>query len=122
MRNSHNLRATLVLLAALCATGAAVAAAPPTHSTAASTADEAGKLLARERNCLACHAVDKKVVGPAFTAIANKYEGQSDAENKLALKIRKGGSGVWGAIPMPSNGQVDEAEARQLAKWILELP
>jgi len=77
--------------------------------------------LAKSKNCMACHAVASKVVGPAYKDIAGRYAGQSEAEDKLVQKIRKGGSGVWGAVPMPSNPQVSEAEARILAKWVLGL-
>lgn len=77
--------------------------------------------LARQKNCLACHAVDKKVLGPAYKDVAAKYAGQPDAADKLAAKIRKGGVGVWGQIPMPANPQVNEAEAKQLADWVLTL-
>ena len=75
--------------------------------------------LAKAKNCMACHAVANKLVGPAYKDVAAKYAGQKDAENKLVGKIMKGGSGVWGAIPMPANPQVSEAEARTLAKWVL---
>ncbi|WP_296694846.1 c-type cytochrome [Rhodoferax sp.] len=75
--------------------------------------------LATSKNCMACHAVDKKLVGPAYKDVAAKYAGQKDAADKLAVKIIKGGSGVWGAIPMPANAQVNEAEAKKLAAWIL---
>jgi cytochrome c len=75
--------------------------------------------LAQKKNCLACHAVDKKVIGPAYKEVSAKYAGQKDAADKLAQKILKGGSGVWGAVPMPANPQVNEAEAKQLAAWVL---
>ena len=75
--------------------------------------------LAKAKNCIACHAVANKVVGPSYKDVAAKYAGQKDAEDKLTQKVLKGGSGVWGAIPMPANGQVSEAEARTLVKWIL---
>ena len=77
--------------------------------------------LAQKKNCLACHAVDKKVVGPAYKDVAAKYAGQKDAVDKLTQKVLKGGSGVWGQIPMPANPQVSEAEAKQLVTWILGL-
>lgn len=77
--------------------------------------------LAQKKNCLACHAVDKKVLGPAYKDVAAKYAGQKDAVDKLAAKIVKGGSGVWGNIPMPANPQVTDAEAKQLVQWILTL-
>jgi len=75
--------------------------------------------LAKAKNCMACHAVANKLVGPAYKDVAAKYAGQKDAENKLVAKVMKGGSGVWGAIPMPANPQVSEAEARTLVKWVL---
>ncbi len=75
--------------------------------------------LAKSKNCLACHAVDKKVVGPAFKDVAAKYAKDKDAATKLSKKIREGGVGAWGQIPMPANPQVTEAEAQTLAKWVL---
>lgn len=77
--------------------------------------------LAQKKNCLACHQIDKKIVGPAYKDVAAKYAGQSDAVDKLTLKVLKGGSGVWGNIMMPANPQVSEAEAKQLVQWILTL-
>jgi len=79
-------------------------------------ADEA---LAKAKNCMACHSVAAKVVGPAYKDVAAKYKGDKTAVDKLAAKIMKGGSGVWGAIPMPANTQVNEAEAKKLAAWVL---
>ncbi|MDB5750616.1 MAG: class cytochrome c [Ramlibacter sp.] len=75
--------------------------------------------LATAKNCMACHAVDKKLVGPSYKEVATKYAGQKDAVDKLAAKILKGGSGVWGPVPMPANAQVSEAEAKRLAGWVL---
>ena len=75
--------------------------------------------LAQKKNCMACHAVDKKVIGPAYKDVAAKYAGQKDAADKLAQKIMKGGSGVWGAVPMPANPQVNDAESKTLAAWVL---
>lgn len=74
--------------------------------------------LLKSKNCLACHAVDKKVVGPAYKDVAAKYKGNKDAVNILATKIQKGGSGVWGAVPMPPSA-VTAAEAKQLATWVM---
>jgi len=68
---------------------------------------------------MACHAVDKKLVGPSYKDVARKYAGDKTAVDKLAAKMIKGGSGVWGAIPMPANPQVSEAEAKKLAAWVL---
>ncbi|WP_151637071.1 c-type cytochrome [Noviherbaspirillum aerium] len=75
--------------------------------------------LAKSKNCMACHAIGNKVVGPSFKDVAAKYAGQKDAEDKLVQKVIKGGAGVWGAVPMPANAQVSEAESRTLVKWIL---
>lgn len=75
--------------------------------------------LAKAKNCLACHAADKKVVGPSYKDVAAKYASDKDAANKLAKKIREGGVGAWGQVPMPANPQVSEAEARTLAAWVL---
>ncbi len=75
--------------------------------------------LAKSRNCMSCHAVDHKVVGPAYKDVAAKYAGQN-ATDMLARKILEGGSGSWGPIPMPANTQVSPAEAKKLAAWILE--
>lgn len=77
--------------------------------------------LAKAKNCLACHATDKKLVGPAYKDVAAKYAGDKDAAAKLAKKIREGGVGVWGQVPMPANPQVNEAEASTLAKWVLSI-
>jgi len=88
---------------------------------AAAPAAFAQHALAEKKNCLACHQEDKKLVGPSYKDVAKKYAGQKDAVDKLALKIQKGGSGVWGQIPMPANTQVNAEEAKQLATWILSL-
>lgn len=87
-----------------------------TAISAPALADEA---LAKSKNCMACHAVDKKLVGPAYKDVAKKYGGDAKAVDMLATKIMKGGSGVWGAIPMPANAQVNEAEAKKLAAWVM---
>lgn len=77
--------------------------------------------LAKAKNCLSCHAVDNKIVGPGFKDVAKKYAGDKTAEAKLATKVVKGGSGVWGPNVMPPNPQVSEAEAKILVKWVLAL-
>ena len=77
------------------------------------------RALATAKNCMTCHAVDKKLVGPSYREVAGKYAGQRDAADRLAVKIMKGGSGVWGPVPMPANAQVNEAEAKKLAAWVL---
>lgn len=80
---------------------------------------DAGMDLAKAKNCLACHAVDKKVVGPAYKDVAAKYASDKGAAAKLAEKIQKGGVGTWGQIPMPPNTQVNADEAKKLAEWVL---
>lgn len=77
--------------------------------------------LAQKKNCMACHALDKKLIGPSYKDVAAKYAGQKDATDKLAQKILKGGSGAWGAVPMPANPQVSEAEAKELVAWVLKV-
>jgi cytochrome c len=77
--------------------------------------------LAQKKTCMACHAVDRKIVGPAYKDVAAKYAGQREAADVLAIRIVKGGSGVWGAVPMPANPQVSPSEARTLAIWVLGL-
>jgi cytochrome c len=101
---------TAALLAAL---GAGALLAAP-----AARADEA---MAKKYNCLACHQVDKKVVGPAYKDVAKKYAGQAGAEAKLIAKVEKGGSGVWGPIPMPPNPAVPAGDVKKLVEWILSL-
>ncbi|MES2091307.1 MAG: c-type cytochrome [Pseudomonadota bacterium] len=81
----------------------------------------ASQELAQKKACMACHGIDKKIVGPAYLDVAKKYKGQKDAQAKLVQKVLKGGSGSWGTMPMPANTQVNEAEANQLVKWILSL-
>jgi cytochrome c len=74
--------------------------------------------LAKAKNCMACHAIDKKVLGPGFAEVAAKYKGDKGAEAKLVTSITKGSSGKWGAMAMPPNA-VSDAEAATLAKWVL---
>jgi len=102
-------RITSCLLAALGA--GAMLVAPATR------ADEA---LAKKYNCLACHAVDKKVVGPAYRDVAKKFKGQPDAVATLSAKVKKGSSGAWGPIPMPPNAAVPDADIKALVEWILK--
>lgn len=79
--------------------------------------------LAKKNNCTACHAIDKKVVGPAWSAIAKKYQGQADAEAKLIAKVSKGGAGAWGSMPMPAQDPAGkkQADIKQLVEFILAL-
>jgi cytochrome c len=75
--------------------------------------------LAKSKNCMACHAIQTKVLGPAYKDVATKYAGDKGAEAKLVDKVMKGGSGTWGAVPMPANTQVSKEEATTLVKWVL---
>lgn len=75
--------------------------------------------LARAKNCFSCHTTTTKLIGPGYREVASRYAGQAGAEEKLVQKVLRGGTGVWGQTPMPSNNQVTEAEARTLVKWIL---
>ena len=77
--------------------------------------------LMKKDGCAACHAIDKKIVGPAYKDVAAKYAGQKDAVDKLTVKIMKGGSGVWGPIPMPPNATTSMADITELVTWILTL-
>ena len=88
-------------------------------AASASTSAFAQADLAKAKNCMACHAIGSKLVGPAYKDVAAKYAGQKDAEAKLVAKVMKGGAGVWGPVPMPANPQVSEAEAHSLVKWVL---
>ncbi len=82
-------------------------------------AEDAGLALAKKSGCLACHAQDKKVLGPSYKDIAAKYKGQAGAEAKLVAKVKSGGGGVWGPMPMPASTQVSEADIHTLVKWVL---
>jgi len=87
----------------------------------ANAADEAkAKQLAQKYNCLACHAEDKKLVGPAYKEVAKKYAGDGGAEAKLIAKVKSGGGGVWGSIPMPPNN-VPEGDIKTMVEWILSM-
>jgi cytochrome c len=89
--------------------------------TCASLPAWADPALATSKNCMACHATDKKLVGPAYKDVAAKYASDKTAVDKLATKIQKGGAGVWGPVPMPANPQVSDGEAKKLAAWVLTI-
>lgn len=84
----------------------------------AATPAMASPELAKAKNCMACHAIDKKMVGPGFKEIAAKYNGQKGVEAKLATKIIQGGAGAWGTMPMPPN-PLSQQDAAALAKWVM---
>ena len=96
-------------LAAILGAAAALAAIP----------SQASDELAKKHNCFACHAVDKKLVGPAYKEVSAKYRADKGAEAKLVDKVKKGGVGTWGQVPMPPNAAVPDADIRTLVKWIL---
>lgn len=75
--------------------------------------------LAKKNACMACHATDKKIVGPSYSDVAKKYAGQADAASNLAKSIKAGGSGKWGPVPMPAQAALSDADAGTLATWIL---
>jgi cytochrome c len=79
----------------------------------------ASEALAKKQGCLACHAVDKKVLGPSYQDVAAKYKGQKDAQAKLVEKVKNGGSGTWGQIPMPPNAALSDEDLNTLVKWVL---
>ena len=82
---------------------------------------KAAEALMTKSGCVACHAVDKKVIGPSYKDVAAKYKNDKDAATKLAAKVKAGGQGVWGPIPMPPNAQVPDADIKTLVAWILTL-
>jgi len=82
-------------------------------------AAEVGETLAKENSCLACHNVDRKVVGPAYKDVAKKYKGDSGAAARLAKKVRSGGKGVWGQVPMPPQTNVSDADLKTIIAWVL---
>lgn len=89
----------------------------PTFAQSADAALE----LAKKSGCLACHGLDTKMVGPSWKEVGKKYAGVSDAEAKLVTKVRKGGKGVWGEVPMPPNVTVKETDVRTLVQYVLTL-
>jgi len=97
-------------LAPLLFTLAAAVAGLPAHANLA---------LAQKNACTACHAVDKKVVGPAYQDVAKKYAGQKDAADAVAASIKAGGAGKWGPVPMPAQPALSDADVKTLAAWIL---
>ena len=101
-------RAVLVAASALCVAGVAYA-------------DEAGEALIKKNGCTACHANDKKVIGPAYIDVAAKYKGDASATTKLMDKVKKGGSGVWGPVPMPPHPQISDADLKTMVTYILSL-
>ncbi|MDP3679028.1 MAG: c-type cytochrome [Methylotenera sp.] len=105
------------LLLTIAAAGSLLVAAQVNAADAA-----AAQALAQKSGCLACHSVDKKVLGPAFKDVAAKYKGDKTAEAKMVEKVKKGGSGTWGPMPMPANSpQVKDADIKTVVEWVLSL-
>jgi len=102
-----NVTVALLAVATITASGAALA--------------DAGEDLLKKSGCTACHAIDKKVIGPAYQDVAAKYKGDAGAAAKLADKVKKGGSGVWGPVPMPPNTQVSDADIKTMVAYVLAL-
>ncbi|MFC0399585.1 c-type cytochrome [Paraburkholderia rhizosphaerae] len=93
----------------------AIAAAP-----AARAADmQHGLSIAQRNACLGCHAIDRKLVGPSFQQVASRYKGNAQAEAMLERKVKDGGSGVWGMIPMPAHPAMSDADIRTVVEWVL---
>ena len=113
-KKSHKAKHKAAAVAAGAAAGAA--AAKPAEAKVDMVA---GQALAQRSACMTCHGVDKKIVGPAFKDVAAKYKGDKTAEAKLIEKVKKGGSGVWGTIPMPPNSQIKDDDLKTLVKWVL---
>ncbi len=85
-------------------------------SAGQTAADEAA---AKANGCMACHALDKKVVGPSFKSVANKYKGDANAADKLAKEVRTGSKGVWGPVPMPAQAKINDADLKKVLAWVL---
>lgn len=109
------MKRTCMLLAGL------VAGFVVTGSAYAALDSKAAEAMMKKDGCAACHSIDKKVVGPAYQEVAAKYKGDAKAEAMLVEKVKKGGAGVWGQIPMPPNAQVSDADIKALVEWILTL-
>jgi cytochrome c551/c552 len=99
----------------------AAAPSPPAQTAQAAPAGASGEQLVQKSGCVACHAVDRKVVGPSYKEIAAKYAGDKDAADKLAKKVKAGGAGVWGQMPMPPHPQLSDADLQAMVKYVLAL-
>lgn len=104
-----------VLMAALAGVG--ILSAGGAQAADAKAAED----MLKKNACTACHAIDKKMVGPAYKDVAAKYRGQKDAEAKLIDKVKKGGTGVWGSVPMPPNSAVKDADIKTMVQYVLSL-
>ena len=122
MKKNYVLLLCLFALAACNKTGETHTVATPAAAVS-ETGKDSMPLLARENNCTACHAIDKKLVGPAWMDVARKYKGDATAQARLINKVSKGGAGVWGSMPMPANDAVGKKQdqMKQLVSYILAL-
>lgn len=91
-------------------------------SGGAAAADAAkAQALLKQHNCIQCHGIDKKIIGPAYTDVAKKYKGQKDAPALLAKRVKEGSKGVWGPVPMPPNAAASDADIKLLVEYVLSL-
>src|ERR1700760_2397825 len=109
------MRGVAVAVSAVMLGALAGCAAPPAHAADAPS----GQRVANANACMGCHAVDRKLVGPSFQQIASKYKGDAQASAKLSRKVKDGGSGVWGMIPMPAHQSMSDADIRTVVDWVL---
>ena len=121
MRSTSDLRRALSRAGAGGVVGVMISAGVALTAPAPAPADADGAQLAKSRTCLGCHQPASKLVGPAFTSVAERYASMGDPVAYLSVSIRQGGRGRWGGVPMPAQPQVSEDEARRLAQWILSL-
>ncbi len=105
------------IIATLLAAAAAATLAAGAHAADA----KASEALAMASGCLACHSVDKKLVGPGYKEVANRYRKDKGAEANLVQKVKAGGTGVWGDVPMPPNAHVKDADIKTIVQWILSI-
>ena len=84
-------------------------------------AAQANEKLAQASGCMTCHGIDKKIIGPSFKDVANKYRNDKAAEGRLIQKVKQGGKGVWGEVPMPPNAHVKDDDIKTLVHWVLSL-
>ena len=105
----------------LSAAGLLIATLFAAQAADAALDNASAQAMMQKTGCAACHAVDKKVVGPAYQEVAAKYKGDKDAVTKLSDKVKKGGVGVWGEVPMPPNVHVSDADIKELVSWIMTL-
>lgn len=111
-------RGVVAVVAALML-GAVASFVATTAFAAADAGAQRGRIVANANACMGCHAVDRKLVGPSFQQIAAKYKGDAQAQAKLARKVKEGGSGVWGMIPMPAHQSMSDADIRAVVDWVL---